>query len=541
MIYNIIVIILSVAVAILVEKIIYKENFDIKNKIIWFELIVLVSGFLVRLISISEFPNALNVDEASAGYEAYSILNYGIDRHGNFLPVFLQAWGGGQNALLTYMAIPFVKILGLNTLAIRLPMAIIGCISIIVIFALLKRISDGKLADIGLLFFVICPWNIMKSRWGLESNLFPDLILLFSYMLIRGLQDKKKLWYYLAFVVSGLSAYAYGTSYFFLPCFIIPLLIVLIIKKEINIIQALISIAITGIVAMPIILCVIINQFDLNQINLPFCTIPKLEIQRYENMASIFSGDFWGASKSNIENSINILINQYDGLPWNAIQTQGIIYKFSVIFTIVGIVVSIVKKDKYKYDYIFKVWIIAAVLLMIICDPNINRINIIWIPIIYYSIIGIGYVIEEKKLLEITLLFIYLISFVTFLIDYSKEDASEYFTFVPNMDRVVNCINEEQYKGKEIYITSSIKEPYIYVLFYSKYNTNDYVDTVKYTDITQEFQNVESFGRYHFGRINEIKKGNLYVIKSDELDNYQLDEEIWQVKNTNEYSIIYEK
>lgn len=43
--------------------------------------IILIIGFLIRLVNISEIPNALNVDEASAGYEAYSILKYGIDRN----------------------------------------------------------------------------------------------------------------------------------------------------------------------------------------------------------------------------------------------------------------------------------------------------------------------------------------------------------------------------------------------------------------------------------------------------------------------------
>ena len=64
-------------------------------------ILICIIGFLVRLIGIGEKPNALNVDETSAGYEAFSILNYGIDRNGNKLPVFLVAWGSGQNALLS--------------------------------------------------------------------------------------------------------------------------------------------------------------------------------------------------------------------------------------------------------------------------------------------------------------------------------------------------------------------------------------------------------------------------------------------------------
>ena len=162
-------------------------------------ILILVIGILIRIVGIGSMPNALNCDEASSAYEAYSMLNYGIDRNGNQLPAFLVSWGGGQNVLLSYLMIPFIKILGLNLFAIRLPMALLGCISLIMIYLLLKKIGNKKLAVIGLAFFAICPWHIMKSRWGLESNLFPDLILIFAYLLIKGIEDKNKILYYLAY------------------------------------------------------------------------------------------------------------------------------------------------------------------------------------------------------------------------------------------------------------------------------------------------------------------------------------------------------
>ena len=163
-------------------------------------------------------PNALNCDEASSGYEAFSILNYGIDRTGNKLPVFLESWGGGQNALLSYLMIPFIAVLGLNTLSIRLPMAILGCISLVILYMLLKKIANKKIAIIGLAFFAICPWHIMKSRWGLESNLFPDLMLIAIYLLIVGLEKNNKILYYLAFVIAGLTAYSYRNIILFFTC-----------------------------------------------------------------------------------------------------------------------------------------------------------------------------------------------------------------------------------------------------------------------------------------------------------------------------------
>lgn len=44
-------------------------------------IIILIVGMLIRVVGIGDMPNALNCDEASSGYEAFSILNYGIDRN----------------------------------------------------------------------------------------------------------------------------------------------------------------------------------------------------------------------------------------------------------------------------------------------------------------------------------------------------------------------------------------------------------------------------------------------------------------------------
>lgn len=542
MLYNILIFIISIVSAICIFKIIYKDKFDINNKFIILEITFLIIGFLVRLLSIQYIPNGLNVDEASAGYEGFSILNYGIDRHGNHFPVFLESWGGGQNALLSYLMIPFIKLFGLSVLAIRLPMAIIGCISLVLWFGILRKISNEKIARIGLIFFAICPWHIMKSRWGLESNLFPDIILLFSFILIIALQQKNKFLFYLSFAVAGLSAYAYGTSYFFLPIFIIGLMIVLLRKKEIKIVDAILGTLIVGIVSAPIIICVIINKFDLNQINLPFMTIPKLNIMRYENISSIFSGNFLINSINNFIDSVKIVVNQNDNLPWNALDISGITYKTSLIFTIIGIFVSFKNKEKIRYNYIFNIWLIVSILLMVVCDPNINRINIVWIPIIYYTILGISYIVTKIKDIESIIFISYIILFMIFMYEYFNQDYSEYFTFNTSMEQTINYINEINSDNKNVYISNSIKEPYIYCLFYNKYDTNNFIETVRYKDDTQsEFQTVLSFGNYYFEKINSIEKNNIYIIKEDNLKEYEIDENIWNIVKVKDYEVIYEK
>ena len=121
-------------------------NWIITNKFKMAVVIVLVIGCLVRLVAIDSLPDGLDCDEASSGYEAYAIGEYGIDRNGKEMPVFLVSWGSGQNALYTYLLIPFIKIFGLNTFSVRLPMALIGCLSLFIFYKLILLLKNKKAA-----------------------------------------------------------------------------------------------------------------------------------------------------------------------------------------------------------------------------------------------------------------------------------------------------------------------------------------------------------------------------------------------------------
>ncbi len=514
------------------------QNVPNRNVPNWTLIVILLIGMLIRIVGIADMPNAFNCDEASAGYEAFSILKYGIDRNGNKLPAFLVAWGGGQNALLSYLMIPFIMIFGLNELSVRLPMAILGCVSLFIVYFLLKKISNKKLATIGLAFFAICPWHIIKSRWGLESNLFPDLILIFTYLLVKGLEDKNRISYYLAFVVAGISAYSYGTSYYFLPVFLIPLLIILIKKQKINIKQAIISILIVGIVSLPVILYVVINTLDLPQINLPFVTIPKLEVNRYKELTSMFSGEFFSSSWKNFTYSIGILITQNDSLPWNNIEPFGTIYLFSTVFTIIGIVNGFKKKKwiDVKYNYIFNIWFIVSIILTFICNPNINRLNIIMFPIIYYTGIGIYLVANKYKKLAIGILTLYIISFGLFMYKYCTQDCNEFGNFEADLEEVVQYV--DKIENKKIYVTDEIQATYMQLLFYSQYDTRDYIKTMKCEDEHAAFKNVLSFGKYYIVDMDDIEltDGNVYVIKKFEKE--KLDLENCEIKEFERYFVI---
>jgi len=539
-IYNIVATIMGFLIPIfIVKKELKKEdtiiNFIHTNKYYIIVYATFVIGFLVRLVGIADFPNALNVDELSGGYDAYSILNFGIDRNGNFLPVYLEAWGSGQSAMYAYLIIPFINILGLNILTTRLPMAIIGCISLFLIYRILKKTNKNSLIVIGTIFFAITPWHIMKSRWGMDCNIFPDFILYATFFIIKFLEEKKSRDIYIASLIIGLSAYTYATSFFFLPVFVLILMTYLIWKKEISIRQIFFSIGIIIIITFPMILYVIINKFNLEPIRFLF-TIPVLTENRFEEVSNVFSSDFFKTSLLNFKKSIMILITQNDNLGWNELPIYGIAYIISSPFMIIGIIKSF--KIKNKINHIFNIWFIASLLLLFVVEPNINRINIIIIPLIYYTILGIEYVFEEFGLAKIFLPIIYISLFICFEISYFSTDWNKYFTFNNEVENVIKYVDKVD--KEKIYFEYSFKEPYIYICFYNKIDTREYIETVKYKS-NKGFDRVESFGKYYFYIPNEKEQNAIYVIKAENEAKYKFDDKKWSKKYIDNFVVIEEE
>lgn len=173
----------------------FSERFDRLIESRRFEIIfiavVLIISAALRLIALSDLPAGMNQDEASIGYDSWAIANYGVDRNGYHNPVYPVAWGAGHGPFYMYAASLFIKILGNSLFAYRLPQALLGVLSVLVLYLLLKKTTNRFTAYTGALLLAVAPWHIISSRWGLDANPAPFLILFALYFFVKGCQDKK--------------------------------------------------------------------------------------------------------------------------------------------------------------------------------------------------------------------------------------------------------------------------------------------------------------------------------------------------------------
>ncbi len=182
-------------------------------------ILVLASG--LRLYGLGETPNGLFVDEASTGYDAYSLLETGRDQFGKKLPLFAQSLGDYNEALYRYLAIPSVYLFGLSEFSVRLPAALAGILTVLSLFVLVRQLFGTKVALWAALFLALSPWHIHFSRIAFRGVLLPLFVTsglaALSIGFGRGGARPRTGYVYLAALLFAGSLFTYSSARVFVP------------------------------------------------------------------------------------------------------------------------------------------------------------------------------------------------------------------------------------------------------------------------------------------------------------------------------------
>ncbi len=528
----------------------FSINFKITEKNL--VIILLLIGISARVLLFGSIPPGLNQDEASTGYDSYAILNYGMDRNGFHNPVHITSWGSGQSALYVYFAMPFIALFGLNVMAIRAVNLVFGIISLLIFYFLAKRVSNRSVALLSLFLLAISPWHIMMSRWAVDANLFPSVFLIAVFLLILSFDDKRFL--PASLFVFALSLYAYPTSFFIVPIFLLMVFLYLLYHKKIDIKSDFknlgMSVLLFAITALPVFLFVIINYFKMDSVHTALLSIPRLTgPPRFSVASSLFNSDFSGSFYQHIIEVIKIIINQDDGLIWNSIPEYGYMFLFSLPFLVIGFVKLLSenlfsKAKRFEKSFVFLAWLAVSFLLGgLLNPPNINRINILFIPLIFLIAVGIYYVLQNIRHFTVPIIILYLVSFSMFSFNYfSTYPEKTEQIFFESFGEAINYASNYT-SGRpdaSVYVTNQVNMPYIYVLFYQRTNPEIFKSSVKFSNPGAEFQWVKSFGRYSFG-INDINQSEnaVYIIHNSEEGKF--DKSDFTIKKFKYYSVVTKK
>ena len=173
-------------------------------------LLIIGIGVILRFYGLNESPPSLGFDEASLGYNAYSLMKTGRDEYGNFLPISLRSFNDYKPALYAYLSIPFIYFAGLNDSSVRMVSATAGIISLIFLYLLLRKFIKNRWLVLAI-FFILSfePWRLHFSRTAFETHLSMMFFTIGCWLLLR---TKNKINGWLSLLFFGLSAYSYHSA-----------------------------------------------------------------------------------------------------------------------------------------------------------------------------------------------------------------------------------------------------------------------------------------------------------------------------------------
>lgn len=511
-----------------------KLNLIMRQKKTWLIIaILLVAGFL-RIWKLGSVPPHLTPDEVSLGYNAYSILRTGKDEYGVRLPIIFKSFGDYKPGLYVYTTVPFVLAFGLNEISVRLPSAIAGLAAVFLVYLIIKEIwKEEKLALLGAFILAVNPWHIYFSRGAWEINLSLTLTLAGIYFFFRSFKKNKNLilsvfFFALTFITYQGAKLSTGIVVFLLAALYFRRLI----KVEKRVI--LVSLAIGFIVALPIILSFFQGQTGrLTVFSLFSYKRPEKYITDFLNQGGEKMGDvsYYLYHSQNLEYLRGILtryFNHFSGRflffegDWQNLRhsppNMGMFLVLDLVLIIAG-AVGIIRKKITSENLFIALWLILAPLPSILSRDQVHAVrsyNLV-IPFIFIMAQGSYLLITKYRRLIYVFLILYILNYVYFLDAYFvhlPKHNSEYWGY--GYKQAVEAITPIQSNYKIIKFEQSYNQPYIYFLFFQKYDPAKYQNRVrlienKYGDVglVDKLDNI-SFVQLDWPR-DRGEKGTLFV------------------------------
>lgn len=178
-------------------------------------ILILIVAASLRLWNLGGVPPSTSNDEASIGYNAYSVSKIGVDEYGKFPLISQRAYDDWRRSTYLLLVVPFVSLFGLHSISIRLPSIILSICTVfatyhIVVLLFTKRSHLAEItALVASLLLAISPWHVYISRIGHETNAYMSFFVFGMLSFLMGLRVGKKLFLsVLFFTLSMISYYA---------------------------------------------------------------------------------------------------------------------------------------------------------------------------------------------------------------------------------------------------------------------------------------------------------------------------------------------
>lgn len=504
-------------------------------------LLVIALGAALRLVLLGSVPGGMHQDESFVAWNAYALLHEGIDSAGNVMPVYLADWGDGHSAMYVWLLLPLLALNGghVTPFLSRLPQAAVSILTLIAVWALVKRMFGEKAGLWSVFILALCPWHIMMSRWGLDANLAPGFLIFGLYFFVRGLEKER--YYILSALFYGLSLYCYAVVWPIVPLMLILQAAYALYFKKLKLDRyTVISVILLFLTALPLMLFVLVNSGLIDEIRLSFMTIPRMNGYRGSELAFTPAG-MW----SNLRTALSLLWHQNTGSPYDILLPWGLFYDIGRVFIVIGVLwlladcaKAFIKKE-FSYQFFILFPLIGGGVNCLLVTAVLHQINSLYIPLLLCEAYGVvkilGFVgkITKKPAVEKALggliVLIYLVCTGLFQRDYYtdyRELVDAYFSA-----GLKECVEyaEEQCEEKQLsMITVEKGAQWPRLLLYTETLPSRYLATVEYDVAPAPGAFVNNEGIRINTRIDydKISQESIYIIYYTDVPDFEADFDI---------------
>lgn len=481
----------------------------------WLILIVILAAVL-RLWNLANNPPHLSNDEAALGYNAYSIFKTARDEHGEFLPIVFQSFGDWKPGLYIYLDVPFIALLGLNELAVRLPAGIVGIIAVWLMFLVVRQLFNNERLGLASAFFMaISPWHLQFSRGAWEAGIAFTLVLAGIYFFLRAVNGKQRFLILSAFLFT-LTLWAYQGAK--LSTSIVVLGLVLFFRRELFKLPRRIifrSILVGFIVALPILLSLTQGKTGRLEVYSVFSyerspeTIEEIIGQENITQSSPLYFLYHSESLNFLRGILGRWLNHYSGRflffegDWTSTRhgapNNGVLLFADVFFLVAGFIALAQRGSKHTMLFVWFLLLFAPLPAALSRDPvhAVRSMNMI-LPITVVLASGAIFLLQKvsqlgrlRYLLMFVLVLLYIASFVYYLDAYwvhAPKHNSQGWQY--GYKQMTEKIAQLRGQYKEIIVKQDFAQPYIFFLFYWKYDPVKYQATAKEVFVPSKFGDV---------------------------------------------------
>lgn len=475
--------------------------------------ISILAGVL-RFYKLDQIPPSLNWDEIAAGYNAYTIANWGADEYGNKFPLVFKNFGDDKHPVHIYITALVVKIFGLSDFSTRAGSAAIGVLSVLAIYLLVRKLLKSELAGIfSALFLAVSPYAIHFSRGLWEANFALFFFILGLAFFYSGI-NKNKWLVPLSFASFGLSFFSYHSAKVVVPPVVFLLCAIyfkdLIKNKKILIWSILVVLLFVGLV---------IKEPRI----LGFARINQTKFS--EDVTKKYGGEI-GTIVNNYKQyfTYSYLFQKGDQSARGSVKVIGEFYKVDLVLSLVGLITLIIRK-KWKALLILISWLALSPIpgAVSALEPGATRGIFMLGPILIFSAFGATTLISVSRKMWVkiglAIVILLLLGWETahylkyYFIEYPKKEAIEWQYGMK--DSALFAKSHPAYTY--VYIDKIRQQPYIFFLYYLKVPLPTLLKSVKYDKTeAKSYNTVSSFGKYNFGNWDPIESypsaDILYVI-----------------------------